>query len=207
MRKFILALWLVTAWPTAFAEMRTWDFRVLLDGHDIGRHRFTLRETNESRELRSEAQFDIRVLLVSVYRYMHEAVERWNGNCLESLVSRTDTNGRRQNVEATAEGNRLAVVRGEKREQHEGCIMSFAYWNPQILKAKQLLNSQTGELLPVTVTPKGEAPIVVRGERLTAERYRIVGKRLEIDLWYDEGRWLGLEALTDGGRRLRYELR
>lgn len=84
--------------------------------------------------------------------------------------------------------------------------MTFAYWNPQILKARRLLNAQTGELLPVTVTPQGEETVEVRGKPVAAHRYRISGPRLQIDLWYAGARWVALEALAEGGRRLRYEL-
>ena len=37
-------------------------------------------------------------------------------------------------------------------------------------------------------------------------RHRISGTGLQIDLWYVGERWVALEALTEGGRRLRYEL-
>ena len=206
MRSLLAAILFVTGVFPAHAELNAWNFRVLLDGREIGRHQFTLRGTGEERELRSEARFDVRVLYVSVYRYLHEAVERWNGNCLQSLVSRTESNGESRSVSAAARGNRLAVERLEGRDEHEGCVMSFAYWNPQILNARRLLNSQTGELLPVTVTPRSEETVAVRGAPRTAQRYRISAPGLEIDVWYADISWVALEAPAAGGRRLRYEL-
>jgi hypothetical protein len=58
----------------------------------------------------------------------------------------------------------------------------------------------------VQVLPLGQESVQVRGIARTASRYRISGRDLQIDVWYADGRWIGLEALTDGGRRLRYEL-
>jgi len=84
--------------------------------------------------------------------------------------------------------------------------MSFAYWDPRILTARRLLNSQTGELLPVQVATLGEETLDVRGQRVAAQRHRISGPQLQIDLWYSAGGWVALEALAQGGRRLRYEL-
>lgn len=204
--KILAAAVLCLALPAAHAEIRAWNFRVLLDDREIGQHDFTLRSTGDQRELRSEARFDVRVLFVSAYRYRHEAAERWDGNCLQSLVAQTETNGERVAVSASAREGRLVVDRPEGREAHDGCVMSFAYWNPQILKARRLLNSQTGEVLPVTVTPQGEEAVRVRGQPRAAQRHRITAPGLEIDLWYAEGRWVGLEAAAAGGRRLRYEL-
>jgi hypothetical protein len=206
MARLLIAL-LLSAEPTAsLAATGAWDFRVLLDGREVGRHQFTLDVEGERRELRSAAQFAVRVLFIDAYRYLHDAVERWNGDCLQSLDARTETNGRREIVSAAMQEGRLVVVRPDGRELHEGCVMSFAYWNPEILNARRLLNSQTGELMPVTITNRGEEMLVVRGEPRTATRHRISAEKMQIDLWYANGQWLALEALVPGGRRLRYEL-
>jgi hypothetical protein len=197
---------LFLALPAAASDDRTWNFRVMLDNREIGEHQFTLGAAGDDRELRSEARFDVRLLFVNAYRYRHLALERWNGNCLRSLVAHTETNGETLAVNAETRDGRLVVVRPAAREAHDGCVMSFAYWNPQILKARQLLNSQTGELLPVQVTPQGEETLPVRGEPRAAQRYRIQAPGLEIDLWYADDRWVALQARAAGGRRLRYEL-
>jgi hypothetical protein len=206
MRVLIALVALCCVVPAAQAEARSWNFRVMLDNRDIGQHRFTLDGPDDRRELRSEARFDVRVLFINAYRYRHEAVEHWDGNCLRSLDSHTETNGKRLAVNAVTEGNRLVVARATSRSDHEGCVMSFAYWNPQILTASRLLNSQTGELLPVTVTPQGATTVVVRGVPRAAQHFKINGPSLKIEVWYADADWVALEALTDGGRRLRYEL-
>jgi hypothetical protein len=91
MARLLIAL-LLSAEPTAsLAATGAWDFRVLLDGREVGRHQFTLDVEGERRELRSAAQFAVRVLFIDAYRYLHDAVERWNGDCLQSLDARTET--------------------------------------------------------------------------------------------------------------------
>ena len=56
---------------------------------------------------------------------------------------------------------RLVVERPAAREAHDGCVMSFAYWGPPIPRATRLLNSQTGELLPVRVDAYGTERVSV----------------------------------------------
>lgn len=207
MRALVLLLFLFSGLPSpAGATTGNWDFRVLLDGREIGRHRYTLEGSGQGVVLRSDAQFDVRVLFISAYRYLHEAVERWQDGCLQSLASRTVTNGERVAVTARSQGGRLAVSGPAGEGQYDGCVMSFAYWDPRILEADRLLNSQTGELVPVEVTDQGTETVTVRGAERAASRHRISGPGLSIDLWYADGRWVALEALADGGRRLRYEL-
>lgn len=206
MRTLLLLLVATLAPTLAVAQSDAWNFRVLLDGREIGQHRYTLIAKDGERELRSEARFDVRLLFLSAYRYDHEAVERWDGDCLRTLVARTDDNGRLESVDAAERDGRLVVNRPKQRNEHAGCVMSFAYWNPRILDERQLLNSQTGELLPVKITALGEETVAVQGQRVAAQRHRITGKDLQIDLWYAGGRWVALEAPAAGGRQLRYEL-
>jgi hypothetical protein len=206
-RRLIVTFLLLAGPPAAYAEIGAWNFRVLLDGREIGRHQFSLRDAGEGQELRSEAQFDVRLLFFSAYSYLHEAVERWDGNCLQSLVARTETNGESLAVSAATGNGRLAVERPEGRDLHEGCVKTFAYWNPQILNSTLLLNSQTGEMVPVKITAQGRDTVAVRGQPVAADRHRISGPGMQIDLWYAADQWIALEALTEGGRRLRYELK
>jgi hypothetical protein len=190
----------------ARAEVRDWNFRVLLDGREIGTHRFMLTTEGEHRELISQAKFDVRVLFFNAYSYRHEAREAWEGGCLRSLNATTLTNGRRESVRAEPNGSSMVVVREHSSEEHQGCVMSFAYWNPAILATRKLLNSQTGELLPVSVLSRGTESVRVRGRNVLADRYRIDGPELHIDLWYAGQDWVALEAPAEGGRHLRYEL-
>jgi hypothetical protein len=207
MTRFLpIAAFLLTASIHASGATQDWAFRVLLDGNEVGRHTFRLTALAEERELRSNAKFDVRFLSLPVYRYAHEAVERWRGDCLQTLVARTNANGERIEVAAEARSGRLAVSREDRREEHAGCIMSFAYWNPAILKANRLLNSQTGELVSVTVSPQGTEQLTVRGRAVLSHRHRISAPNLTIDLWFAGEQWVALEAPASGGRRLRYEL-
>ena len=62
MRSLLTLMLFFTALPAAPAVPNDWNFRVLLDGREVGRHQFTLEGTGPERQLRSEAQFEARVL-------------------------------------------------------------------------------------------------------------------------------------------------
>ena len=195
-----------TSSPTAPAADGEWNFRVLLDGKEVGWHRYVVRGDGASTEVESRAQFDVRFLLLNAYSYRHTARERWRGACLDELESRTETNGRVEEVAAVAYDDAVVVDGPSGDARLPGCVMSFAYWDPRILRATRLLNSQTGELLPVSVAQRGTEQVSVAGRTVAATRHRLSAPNLQIDLWYADGRWVALEAPTPGGRTLRYEL-
>jgi hypothetical protein len=203
----LLATALAAGVSNAAAESRVWDFRAYLDGAPIGFHRFTLSDAGATRELKSETRFQVRVLGITAYRYAHDATERWRGECLDRLTARTDDNGRRTSVDAISEGERLTVTSGRGLEVIDGCVMTFAYWNPLILRQSRLLNAQTGAYEQAKIAALGEEAITVRGGRVMARRYRIDGAGSPIDLWYSANdEWVALESAVAGGRRLRYML-
>ena len=174
----------------AHASTRSWNFRVLLDGREVGWHSFTRAETQEGARVVSEARFDVRFLFLTAYRYEHRAEERWRGDCLVSIEARTDDNGARKDVNV----------------RPSGCLRSFSYWDPAILRAERLLNAQTGEVVPVTFTRIGDENVLVRGQDTRATRHRLSAPGLSIDLWYAGRDWVALESSVEGGRSLRYEL-
>ena len=192
--------------PAAPAAGGEWNFRVLLDGKEVGWHRYVVRGDGASTEVESRAQFDVRFLMLNAYGYRHTARERWRGACLDELESRTETNGRVEEVAAVAYDDAVVVDGPSGDARLPGCVMSFAYWDPRILRATRLLNSQTGELLPVSVAERGTERVNVAGRNVAATRHRLSAPNLQIDLWYADGRWVALEAPTPGGRTLRYEL-
>ena len=189
------------------AQARAWDFRVYLDDSPIGHHRFDLREQDGERTLRTEARFNVKVLGFTAYRYLHDASEQWHSGCLSALTARTDDNGERLAVTAAAEGGRLGVTGPRGRTALEGCVMTFAYWDPAILRQQRLLNTQTGAYEAIKVDDLGQDKVLVRGVEVLATHYRLTGSRHPIDLWYSAQReWLALDSVVDGGRRLRYRL-
>lgn len=193
--------------PTAAttAAQGPWNFRVLLDGKPIGHHRFTLEQKGAERVLRSEARFDVKLLGLTVYRYRHEATERWRGDCLAGLAARTDDDGEESVVEAVQEGGALTVRGPRGDEALPGCMLSFAYWNPAMLRQTRLLNVQTGAVEAVRIEPLGSETVRVSGADRAAQRWRVIGVEQPIELWYSlQGDWLALASTVSGGRKLSY---
>lgn len=184
-------------------------FRVMLDDKDIGVHRFSVAREDDRELVEIEADFDVTFLAIPVYSYDHRNREVWRGGCLERIESRTDDNGDEYRVDGEDLGDRFVVsTKDDTIELDAECVMSFAYWNRDFLSQGRLLNSQTGEYLPVSVEELGTESLRIGDASMTAKRYRLVNRDEEIDIsvWYDtaSGRWLSLESRVGGKRVLRY---
>ena len=184
-----------------------WNFRALLDGKPIGQHRFSISAEGEDRKVVSEANFAVKFLGVTAYRYRHKATEQWRGDCLTALTATTDDDGKANKVHIEPDGDALSVVSGNATQSLKGCVMSFAYWNPAIQTQSRLLNAQTGKVEAVQVSRIGSGSLDVRGQPVAATQFRITGPAAPIDVWYSpQGEWLGLDSTVSGGRKLSYRL-
>lgn len=207
----LIALLLAACSPLPALADRTWDFRVFLDDKEIGTHRFelvSLDERGAERRLTSEARMTVKVLFVTAYTYDHRDVEHWSGDCLSRLSSTTDDNGDKHRVDVERRDGATVVRTLEGTRRLSDCVLTFAYWNPAMLRQSRLLNSQDGEQVEVKITDAGADSIVVRGVETPARRYELRSEKLSIDLWYSEQQeWLALESKTERGQKLIYKLR
>ncbi len=199
---------------SATATPTEWSFTVRLDGKPIGTHRFVLASASDGpRALSSEAQFDVRLLGVSLYRYRHRVSERWADGCLTSIDAHTDDNGRRTEVRGQAQDGSFDLqVRDTGRPAPApaappGCLMSFAYWNPALAEQTRLLDPGSGRVESVVITVPRAVPADLNAQAQPVRGLHIGGLAKPIDVWYVGDRWVGLDTIVSGGRQLSYRLR
>ena len=188
-------------------KQQVFDFTVFLDGDPVGQHVFRVDSSETAKKVHSEAAFNVKFLMINAYRYQHEANETWQDNCLTSLKASTHDNGKDSRVEGQTKGNEFLLKRDLDQETLPACVMTFAYWNPSMLKQSRLLNPQTGDYLDVDITPKGRESVAVKGSEMTANRYHLKTREFDMELWYaDNGDWVALDSRLEGGHILKYRL-
>ena len=192
----------------ATASVKVYDFQVLLDDRPIGVHRFTIATDGAEHHVTSDARFAVKVLGFEAYRYRHHAEEQWNGDCLATLASNTDDDGKPSSVKLRRSGDIDEVVTGSGTTSVSGCLMSYAYWDPALRSQTRLLNPQTGRVDAVKIERLGTGLMNVHGERILAVDWRITGGEAPVDVWISEGGdWVGLDSLVAKGRhKLSYRL-
>ena len=193
---------------TATGEgVRKLNFDVFLDDRAIGYHRFELAPTRDGTRIVTEAEFAVKVLRITAFAYEHSNTELWRGDCLQSMDARTDSNGKKSAVSGRTRGSAFVVASGQGERQLGDCVASFAYWDKDVLMQQQrLLNSQTGEYVPIRIAPLGSDRLRIGQRDIAVKRYALKGQGIDITLAYtaDGGDWVGLDSKLEGGRTLRY---
>jgi len=203
----IAAMLLALAAPVGANTAHEWRFKVYLDEQEIGYHRFQVLDRGDSRVVHSDAQFDVKFLFFTAYRYEHRNREQWRDGCLRAIRASTDDNGTTYAVRGESVGGRFLVATGPQTAELPSCVRTFAYWDPSLLQHSRLLNAQTGEYVDVEMERLGQETVKVGGIDVPARAYRLRAEKFDIKLWYSlDDRWLALDSTTVEGRQIRYRL-
>src|SRR5690606_34172970 len=167
----------------------------LLGGRRIVTHHFEVSTVPEGGErVLSRAQFDVKLLGITVYRYRHEAREHWQDGCLSSLEAETRDNGKELAVRAAQRDGVFRVEAAGAATPALQCAVAYAYWDSaRLLRQELLLNPQTGRFDAVRFEERGTQPLQTAGGMVQARQVKLHNAEGAIDLWYaPDGQWLQL---------------
>lgn len=202
----VLGRWPGLARAAALPESRA--FRVYREGEEIGRHDYVFTPTADGFTVDSHVELVVKVAFITAFRYEQRGRDVWVGEKMVASDIVTDDDGERTRLQARAAGEALLVdgATGEVKAPL-GTMTDVSFWNDAIVRARELIDSKTGELGPLQVRGRASERIVVRGEEIAAAGYTIESSRGRSgQIWYDhDGNWVKARLVTRG-ETLEYEL-
>lgn len=182
------------------------SFQVLREGKPFGTHTVAFDIAPDGT---LKATTDVRLKAglgpITLFRYALDATETWKDGQLVALKGAVDDNGDDGSVSAMRVGNVLDVTGTEYTGRVPVGILPSSHWNVAQTLARQLLSTEDGELIEVSVVDKGPDTVMVAGAPVEANRY-LMDSDIDVDLWYDaQGRWVKL-AFEARGQLIEYVL-
>jgi hypothetical protein len=180
-----------------------WLAKRKLGTHDLVFH----RATDGGLVVDITVDIAFRVGPITLYRYTHQAQERWAGGEVIRLSTTTLDNGTRHRVEGHREASGLIIQpEGKPAYLAPADALPATHWNHRELDGP-LINTQTGELLRPRIAPEGPGTVTTAtGHALRVNRYALTGP-IALTLWYDEAQeWAGL-SFTKAGAEVHYARR
>ena len=173
-------------------------FNVLLDKKPVGTHSFEITRGDCTIVVNSKLQLKAKFLGLFPVNYNHESTEYWKNGCIVAVNAKTTKRGKTIIVKAKSKPQGLEVLSNNRVEVLKGCIKSFAYWDPLLLKDSQLLNTENGDLVSVQVE-------TTANETDTSKTILISSSEANILLGYDDhDQWLSLRSKLNIGGELHY---
>lgn len=181
----IAGLLLLGASVAAQPAPETLRFAITRNGDQIGTHTIEINKVARETSVNIATDLVVKVLFVTAYRFQHTASERWVGGRLVALNAATDDNGTRHKVTVALKASVLEMDADGKTTQLERTIMPGSLWNPELMRRTTMLDTQDGQITPITVVDGGPEELTVDGRTIKTRRYTITGKFAQ-DVWYDE---------------------
>ena len=175
-------------------------FQVLRNGAPFGEHTVRFSRNGEG-ELIVDIDIELKVQFgpLLVFHYTQDAEETWQDDDLLSLTAQTLRSGRRYTVDIDRGADAAARPVGERLAD----LPPSSHWRGYVPGTELILNTETGEAMPVVIEDLGTGLIETASGSISARRLRMTGT-LSVDLWYDDqGAWVGCEFQTQG-QTIRY---
>jgi len=166
-------------------------FQVFRNGTKVGEHQMTFAGDDDNRTVVTAVDLVVKVGPVPVYKYKHNATERWAAGKFVSIDATTNGNGKVQKTSARAMPGFVQITGPKGAVRAPADAVPLSHWN-QASFGKPLFNQQEAKMLKVTCTKVKTGHWQVRGEA-------------EIDDFYDaSGNWLALQGKLEDGSKMEY---
>ena len=189
----------------AHTPAETMRFAIMRNGEQIGTHAIEIGRAGPETNVRITTDLIVKVLFITAYRLQHSATERWVNGQFVAFDSTTDNNGVRHKVSATRGASGLEVQADGKTIRVDQNVLPASLWNPELMRRKTALDTQDGQVDPISVTDNGTEDVSFGARPLKAHHYEVKG-RYSQDIWYDErGRLVQVKLIGSDGSVIAYK--
>lgn len=182
------------------------EYDILRDGENVGTHRIDFHRSGNLTIVESRSTITVPFLFFTAYRFDYQARSVWRNGTLIELVATTNDDGKMSRMSLRQDGGKLLLDSPEGRLHLDAAPAPTEHWSVQFLR-QSVLNTITGRINQISLTPLGDAYVPASLGMLKAQRFRLDGD-LKLETWYDrDGRWLGMRFAAKDGSNIEYRCR
>jgi Domain of unknown function (DUF6134) len=168
------------------------------DRGDIGTLSVVSTRQGDERTYVQVLRIAVKAMFVTVYRQESDRKEVWRGARMIAYDAKTDDDGKKSTIKGRAEGDKFVIDGPDGHVSAPASVYPSNPFDPGIVNATLLMDTGSGKLLHVTITPGGEETITAGGAAVKAQRYAVTGD-MQRDLWFDSsGKLLKFSFKNDG---------
>ena len=184
-------------------------FDVIRKNKVIGSHEITFADNNDVLLVETKIDIEVKVLFISAYTFKHQSTETWiNGN-FTKIVAHSDFEDEREYfIEGKDSDDSFLASGMDGKLELDKNILPSNFWNIDILKQKEIFDTQKGIVRTINVEDLGYEKIKVNKKNIKCKKFifhassnpKDKGPFPEYTLWYDENDELMKFQFTDERR-------
>ena len=180
------------------------EYELFRNNKSIGYHKYDFVRKDDNLSINSEVSFKITKLGVDLYKYFAKSEENYEKGIFKSYFSKTKKNKKNRyvNIELDSSNKHLNIDGSSFKGKTNKEYIVGTWWNHEIVQAKAQISGISGRIIEQTVTFIGKEDVKIGDKIYKTLRFNFKSsdttlpesKKLDTDIWYEEGTYLWIKA-------------
>ena len=197
-----------------YDNLKRIEFEIYRNNKLIGKHTFSFKKLDGQLAVKSEINFKIKKVGITLYDYHVSGMEIYKDGKLIKFNSKTNQNGKEKYVNMKLENGEYIIDGSSYKGKASVDYLLGTWWNHSIVKAPAQISAISGRIIKQKVTFLGKETINIGGKSYNTLHFNFSstdkklkkGKKLNTDVWYDEKTLNWLKASFEKKGKWEYKL-
>ena len=224
MKKYLLSIALIFflsleiyAHVDHYSKYNYLEYELFRNNKSIGFHKYKFDRNNENLTINNEVNFKITKLGVDLYKYYATGVEQYENGIFSGFSSKTNQNKKEKYVNITIDpSDKNLIIDGSSfKGKVDKDIIIGTWWNHEIVQKKAQISAVSGRIIEQKVEFIGKEEVKINDKVYKTLRFNFSSsdpslskdKKLNTDIWYEEGTYLWVKAAFDKTGYWEYRLK
>lgn len=187
------------------------DFVVQVGGKQVGHTQLVITDRKDGTTVVNN-KANVQVKFIITYNYSYQGTEVWKNYQLLQLDGQCDDNAKKFTVRADydAKANALRVQASGKEQAVKPEAWTTSYWklpDPKFHNAAvTLVDADRGDIIGGQLQYVGTEELTIAAKKQKCYRFKVVGPKTPVNLWFDAHHRLVRQEFTESGHRTIIEL-
>ncbi len=224
MKKFVLSIGLIilfaldiNAHVDHYSKYNSLEYELFRNNKLIGYHTYKFKRDMNNLTIDNEVRFKITKLGIDLYQYYAKGVEKYENGVFSQFNSKTNQNKKEKyvNISVDPDDKNLIIDGSSFKGKVDKNTIIGTWWNHEIVQKKAQISAVSGRIIEQKVEFKGKEDVKIDDKIYKTLRFNFSSsdpslskdKKLNTDIWYEEGTFLWVKAAFDKTGYWEYRLK
>ena len=214
MKKFILSITIILLFDIeSFGHVNHYnkynylEYELFRNNKPIGYHKYEFIKNGENLIVNSEVDFKITKLGIDLYNYYAKSEEKYKNGVFIGFESKTKQNKKNKyvNISVDSANKDLTIDGSSYKGKASNDVIIGTWWNHEIVQKKAQISAVSGRIIEQNVKFIGKEEVKIGNKTYKTLKFNFSSsdpslskdKKLNTDIWYEEGTYLWIKAAFD----------
>ena len=200
-----------------YAKFNYLEYELFRNNDPIGYHKFHFKREGQNLIIDSEIRFKITKLGIDLYQYYATGQEKYTDGAFSGFSSETNQNKKEKyvNISIDKTDKNLIIDGSSYKGKANKDFIIGTWWNHEIVQKKAQISAVSGRIIEQNVEFLGKEKVTFGDKTYNTLKFNFSStdpslskdKKLNIDIWYEEGTYLWVKAAFDKTGIWEYRLK